>query len=59
LDELSHAPLTDPITHLHIERDAMAFFNLAGSDGHYFALMRFFFRRIGDNDPAFRGFFLL
>src|SRR5256885_10845664 len=34
----------DPVTDLHIEWDAMAFFNLAGSDGHYFALMRFFFR---------------
>src|SRR6266571_6799656 len=36
----------------------MAFFNLAGSDGHDFALMSFFFRRIGNNDPALRGFLL-
>src|SRR5207249_581011 len=48
----------DPVTDLHIEWDAMAFFNLAGSDGHYFTLMRFFFRCIGDDDPALRGFFL-
>ena len=36
----------------------MALFNLAGSDGYYFALMRFLFRRIGNDDPALRGFFL-
>src|SRR4029077_13994071 len=49
----------DAVTDFHIECHAMAFFNLASSDGHYFTLMRFFFRRIGDNDPAFRGRFLL
>src|SRR5207302_8763000 len=48
----------DPVTDPHVERDALALFNLAGPDGHYFALMRFFFRRIGDYDPALRGFFL-
>src|SRR5439155_533801 len=48
----------DPVTDLHIEWDAMTFFNLAGSYGHDLALMRFFFRRIGDYDPALRGFFL-
>src|SRR5438094_5847895 len=48
----------DPVAHLYVQRDAMALFHLAGSDGHYFALLRLFFSRIGDNDPAFRGFFL-
>jgi len=48
----------DSVPDLHVEWDATAFFNLAGSDGDYFALMRFSFCRIGDNDPAFRGFFL-
>src|SRR5207302_281134 len=48
----------DPVTHLYVERDAMALFHLAGSDGHYFALLRLFFSRIGDDDPALCGFFL-
>jgi hypothetical protein len=36
----------------------MALFNLAGSDGHYFALLRLFFGRVRDDDAAFRGFLL-
>jgi hypothetical protein len=48
----------DPVTHLHVERDTMALFNLAGPDGYYFALLRLFFGRIGDDDPALPGFFL-
>src|SRR5438874_1039655 len=43
----------DPVTHLYVERDAMALFHLAGSDGHYFALLRLFFSRIGDDDPLY------
>ena len=34
------------------------FLHLAGTDGDYFALVRLFFSRIGDDDPALRGFFL-
>jgi len=49
----------DPVTDLHVERDTMAFFHLAGTDGDYFALVGLFFSRIGDNDSALRGFFLL
>src|SRR5690242_13267068 len=48
----------DPVAHLYVQRDTTALFHLAGSDGHYFALLRLFFSRIGDNDPALRGFFL-
>jgi hypothetical protein len=36
----------------------MALFNPARSDGHYFALLRLFLSRIGDDDPAPCGFFL-
>jgi hypothetical protein len=36
----------------------MALFNLAGSDGHYFALLRLLFGRVRDDDAAFRGFLL-
>src|SRR5258708_36851616 len=36
----------------------MAFFNLAGSDRCYLAPISFFFLRIGNNEPALRGFFL-
>src|SRR5712692_2119806 len=46
----------DPVTHLHVERDTAFLFHLSGSDGHYFALLRFFFSRIGDDDPTLRGF---
>src|SRR6266852_73164 len=45
----------DPVTHLHVERDTAFLFHLSGSDGHYFALLRFFFSRIGDDDPTLRG----
>src|SRR5258708_2999717 len=48
----------DPVTHLHVERDTLALFNLAGSDGHYFALLGLLFGRVGDDDPALRSFFL-
>ena len=48
----------DPIAHLYVERDTMALFHLASSDGHYFPLLRLFLSRIGDDDPALRGFFL-
>src|SRR5271157_1803244 len=36
----------------------MALFYLASPNGDYFALVRLFFSRIGDNDPALRGFLL-
>src|SRR6266436_2284485 len=36
----------------------MALFNFAGSNSHYFALLRLFLGRIRDNDAAFCGFFL-
>jgi hypothetical protein len=45
------------IAHLYVERDTMALFHLARSDGHYFPLLRLFLSRIGDDDPAPRGFF--
>src|SRR6266478_6119081 len=48
----------DPVTHFHVERDTMALLHLARSDGYYFALLRFFFSSIGDDDPALRGFLL-
>src|SRR5438045_7598774 len=48
----------DAITHLHVERHTASLFYLSRSDGHDFTLLRFFFRRIRDNDPALRGFFL-
>src|SRR5258707_366830 len=48
----------DSVTHLHIKRDTAALFDLAGSDGHYFPLMRLLFGRVRDDDAAFRGFLL-
>src|SRR5207245_10677787 len=48
----------DPVADVYVLRDVLALFHLAGSDGHYVALLMLFFSRIGDNDPAFRGFFL-
>src|SRR6266446_1548653 len=48
----------DPVTHLYVERDTMALYNLAGSGSYNLALMRLFFGRVRDDDAAFRGFFL-
>src|SRR5438477_7500590 len=48
----------DPVADLHVQRDTASLFHLSRSDGHDFTLLRLFFRRFGDNDPAFRGFFL-
>src|ERR1700682_5338114 len=48
----------NPVAHLHIKRDTMALFDLAGSDSHHLALLRLFFSRVGDNDSTLRSFFL-
>src|SRR5438046_1608025 len=48
----------DPVAHLHVERDTASLFHLARADGHDFTLLRFFFRRIRDNDPTLGRFFL-
>src|SRR5579863_8005140 len=43
---------------LYIEGDAHALFDFARADGDHFALLRLFFRRVGDDDAALDGFFL-
>src|SRR5271155_1636788 len=51
-------PEEDSVTGLHVERNQLAFFAAAVSDGDNFALLRLLFGRVGDDDAALHGLFL-